>query len=124
MMTDIYAQRDAAFAKVEAYLVMKGADRVAKVGVKHGASVTVYFHQVGSQMVRARADGGGYDRTSAAIGSAIIKLEPHDKGYEGDAFAVEFDANRAAMQAAVPDMDSRDWRDALQRAGFTVFQAI
>ena len=123
-MTDIYAQHDAAFANVSAFLVMRGAVRVAKVAIKHGAAVTVYVHQIGSQMVRARACGGGYDRASAAVAAAVAKLEPYDGGYVGTEFATWFDDCRAAMQAAIPAMDSGDWTRALEKQGFIVLQAV
>lgn len=124
-MTDIYAQHDAAFANVSAFVILKNGERVATVAIKRGAAVTAYVHLIGVPMTKGRASGGGYDRASAAVSEAVRKITPMEP--EADymsARELAFTANRTAMLNARQDMDSRDWTDALRRAGFSVLQAV
>lgn len=118
-MADIYDQHKAAFANVSAYVVMKGEDCIANVAfkfAKSGLRTTVYFHIIGAQMVRAYASGGGYDKCSAAVQSAVARVEAHD----GDTQTIQ---RVGAFRAALTD-DGQHWDNALRQAGFSVWQAV
>lgn len=118
-MPDIYEQHRAAFANVSAYVVTKGDDLIATVAFKFarsGLRTTVYFHVIGAQMVRAYASGGGYDKCSAAVHSAIARVIAHD----GDVRTIQ---RLGAIRDAVTD-DGQHWDNALRQAGFTVLQAV
>lgn len=118
-MSDIYDQHKAAFAHVSAYVVMKGDDRVATVAfkfAKSGTRTTCYLHVIGAQMVRAYANGGGYDKCSAAVHSALSRVVAHD----GDIRTIQI---LGAVRDAVTDNGS-SWDQDLRRAGFAVWQAV
>jgi len=117
MTTDIYRQHDAAFRQTSAYIIAKDGARVATVALKHGTAVTAYVHLFGVEMVKGIARGGGYDRASAAVATAIGKIRA-----SGDDTAVN--AHRIALRLAVAGMDAGDWRRELERQGFTVWQAV
>jgi hypothetical protein len=118
-MTDIYDQHGKAFENVCAYVVTKGDDLIAKVAFKRarsGLRTTCYLHILGAQMVRAYASGGGYDKCSAAVHSAIGRVVAH----EGDVRTIQ---RVGAFRDAVTD-DGKSWDNALRQAGFTVHQAV
>lgn len=138
-MPDIYEQHKAAFSNVSAFVILDQAgNRVATVAIKYprdGAGrLYAYVHLIGVEMVRAHANGYGYDKRSAAVAAAIAKIplyerEPAEKAeyYASAGYAAMcdgFDARRAAIQSVAPAMDSRDWTQALGAAGFTVLQAV
>ena len=119
MSKSIYDQHDAAFSNVSAYVVMKGAERVATIAFKYprdGASrLYVYVHYFGQEMVRGHANGYGYgyDKRSAAIANAGNKITTGD------------DASAVAFAAALRDGDNGlGWERALNGSGFTVLQAV
>lgn len=107
-MSDIYDQHAKAFANVSAYVIMKGADRVATVAFKYprdGASrLWAYVHWIGTPMVRGYAGGYGYDKHSAACADAARKIA------------------KANGPESVPD--GHYWNDHLRKAGFEVWQAV
>lgn len=118
-MTDIYDQHKAAFASVSAYVVTKGDDLIATVAfkfAKSGTRTTVYLHIHGAQMVRAYANGGGYDKASAAMFTAIGRVVAED----GDIRTIQ---RLGAFRDAVTD-NGQHWDNALRHAGFTVLQAV
>lgn len=119
MPADIYAQHDAAFRAVSAFVVLKDGERVATIALKHGNAVTAFVHWLGVEMVKGIARGGGYDRASAACSVAAakaiatIKVDPN---------VVDFP--RATFFRILRDDDSRRWNDRLEAAGFRVVQAV
>lgn len=120
-MTDIYRQHDAAFANVNAYVLLSAGQPVATVAVKRGASVTAYVHVKGLEMVRARAGGGGYDRESAAVADAIRKVTAKPSG-KPEEWAVAHVLSQ--LREAARDMDARHWQHAVEAAGYRVVQAV
>ncbi|WP_342361390.1 hypothetical protein [Terrarubrum flagellatum] len=121
-MTDIYQQHDKAFARVSAYVVMKDGKRVATIALNHprdGAGrLWAYVHWIGSPMVRGFATGYGYDKRTAAVAKAV---------------RATWKEMRLAAKAGDPDYDfyaacEKDsgwsWETMLERAGFTVLQAV
>jgi hypothetical protein len=117
-MSDIYAQHDAAFASVSAFVILQGGTRVATVAIKYprdGAGrLYAYVHWLGVAMVRGHANGYGYDKRSAAVANASRKIEwPIDTGSGSGAFA-----------AAIAKDGGEDWARAVEKAGFTVLQAV
>jgi hypothetical protein len=119
----IYDQHRAAFNQVSAYVIMRGADRVATVAIKYprdGAGrLYSYVHWLGVPMVRGFAGGGGYDKRTAACASAARKLPDHlPAGYDA-----ECEAYRGFVNIMRED-GGLDWNSALTRTGFTVLQAV
>lgn len=117
-MADIYDQHDAAFANVSAFVILKNGERVATVALKFprdGAGrLYAYVHWLGVSMARGYAGGYGYDKRSAAVASAARKIEwPIDLGSGSDDFA-----------AAIMRDGGDDWTRAVEKAGFTVYQAV
>jgi len=119
-MSDIYDQHEAAFARVSAYVVWlrngDGPRIVAKVAFKHPADgagrLYAYVHWIGSQMVRGHASGGGYDKKTAAVASAVARMKPAHGSPE-------------AMFCAVLAKDTGPtWDNQLHSAGFDVIQAV
>lgn len=119
-MSDIYAIHQKAFSGVAAWVILDDAEQlVARVAFTYGKSglrTTCYFHILGEQMQRAFANGGGYDKASAAASFAaarIAKATPKsDKAHI-----------IGAMATALKD-DGNSWDRALSAAGFRVIQAL
>jgi hypothetical protein len=118
-MSDIYKLHGAAFANVSAFVILKGGERVATIAFKFprdGAGrLYAYVHWIGVEMARGHADGYGYDKKSAAVESAIVKVHfPIDLGANGS----------GAFEKALLGIDGSTWDTALREAGFTVLQAV
>lgn len=130
-MPDIYDQHKAAFANVSAFVVTdKLGERIATVAIKFprdGAGrLYAYVHMFGVEMVRAHANGYGYDKTSAAVADAITRIPAYTalQRAELDGYGAAIMANRQAFLGAVQGMDSQGWLRQLESAGFRVFQAV
>jgi hypothetical protein len=121
-MTDIYDQHDKAFPNVAAYVVMKGAERVATVAFKYprdGAGrLWAYVHIIGLEMTRGYAGGYGYDKHTAAVSVAARKIKV--EASETTIVRAHAETCRAAMERD----GGQYWYDTLRRAGFEVFQAV
>lgn len=120
-MSDIYDQHSRAFARVSAYVIMNGADRVGTVAIKFPADgagrLYAYVHIHGAPMVRGWAGGGGYDKRSAAVASALERHEAPDYGVTAEQWE--------ALQRAIVAMRSRGWIRAIEDAtGWRVWQAV
>lgn len=82
-MTNVYDQHDAAFNKVNAYIIVDSTtgDRIATVAFKHpkdGMGGTYcYLHFLGLPMQRDKATGCGYDKQRAAFEGALAKCLQH-----------------------------------------------
>jgi len=131
-MTNIYDQHRAAFANVSAYVILDGAELVAKVAIKFprdGASRDyAYVHFMGEPMVRGFAGGGGYDKRSAACADAACKLPLHlsNASYpDGTPHYTEAQKERfAAFRNLMTADDGHTWDRRLADFGFTVIQAV
>ena len=125
-MSDIYDQHRAAFSQVSAHVILNKAGQcVARIAFKYprdGAGrLFAYVHIFGVPMVRGFAAGGGYDKHTAAVASAIRKLkDPMDVNRWPQNEVEEYDALRKAL--AVDGV--RKWDGAVTDAGFTVIQAV
>lgn len=133
-MPDIYDQHDAAFARVSAFVICRDGGRVATVALKFPADgagrLYAYVHWLGLPMVRGFAGGYGYDKRTAAVqtaaksiplGAAFSKAQETGLEYcEGRPWYEAFPAFREALQGA----DGTSWDRALEKAGFTVWQAV
>ena len=121
-MPTIYDQKEAAFRQVSAFVIAKDGQRVATVAIKFpkdGAGrLWAYVHWMGARMERGYANGWGYDKRSAAVAAALCKINPHTTP-EGRASA---DLN--AFVGAALEMGGQDWTRAVEKAGFTVWQAV
>ena len=119
-MTSIYTQHEAAFANVSAYVVMKGADRVATIAFKFprdGAGrLWAYVHWIGTEMTRGHASGYGYDKRTAACANAMSK----GVALKGEAPG----ADLLTFYTALARDGGTTWDSALREAGFTVLQAV
>lgn len=113
-MANIYDQHRAAFSNVSAYVILRKGERVATVAFKFprdGAGrLYVYVHWLGVPMVRGFAGGYGYDKRSAAARNAAKKL--------GDGVPVEF------RDALIAGDGCSNWDRELERAGYTIAQAV
>lgn len=116
-----YAAFDRSFFSVSAYAISKGADQVGRVVFKTGGAVRAFVQLWGSDMTIGQAGGGGYDRATAAVEAAAIKLHKT---------ATPSDPERAAMRVQIiaamidPAADERRWADRLERLGYTVTTII
>ena len=121
----IYTQFDTAFAHVAAYAVIdpRTGECVAKVAIKRAASglrTTAFVHWLGVPMVKGVANGGGYDKETASVASAMrgIRAEHLTTG--------ELDDRRMPrefLDACKLDGGKR-WPDAVRDAGFRVHQVV
>lgn len=123
----IYRSHEKAFQQVSAFVVMRGADCVAKVAVKfppagHGERrVTAFVHVLGLPMRKGHADGCGYDKRSAAILSACGKLPNIG---EGNIMRAQYPSTCETMDAFKSLKDNGYCPlDQLVKLGFSVFQA-
>ena len=138
-MANIYDQHRAAFANVSAFVILTATgETAATVALKcprEGAGrLYAYVHISGLPMVRGWADGGGYDKRSAAVASACARAKDTPYTPDDDAPAAvrdgwkelnaQADALAAAWRERAPRLDAgRDWTRALEREGFRVVQA-
>jgi hypothetical protein len=120
-MHDIYTQHDAAFRKVEAFVIVKGGERVATIAFKHPASgegrLYAYVHWFGIEMVRGLASGYGYDKRTAACASAANQMK-------GEPATPDSHSDWEAFRSALALNGGHHWDSALRNAGFTVWQAV
>ena len=123
-MTNIYEQHNTTFKGVSAYVVTdKSGNRIATVAFKRANSVTCFLHILGLQMVKARANGGGYDMCSAAFDSAMDKVNIPDETAPIDARDYT-NIVIAFRKAGTIGNDGSEWNRALRDAGFNVLQAV
>ena len=117
-MSDIYAQHDAAFSRVSAFVIVQEGERVATIALKFPAGagrLYAYVHWLGLPMVRGYAGGYGYDKRSAAVESAVDKARRVLVDNGGDAMR---------FADALDKIGGNDWQRVLESAGFSVFQAV
>lgn len=127
MPSSIYDKHRTAFANVSAFVVMRGADRVATIAFKYGNAVAVYAHWIGIEMARGTAGGGGYDRASAAASAAVAKMPTDLRDTFADGTPHHSEDERTAyraFRAALLADDRFGWDRRLRDAGFTVWQAV
>lgn len=118
-MTNVYDQFDSAFANVSAWAILRDGKPVGRVALKHGGAVSAFIHLTGSQMANARAGGGEYDRATAAVRSAIAKL---DRAIADPARATLIEAMQAGE--AREGSGGRDWTSIVTAAGFTLVAVL
>jgi hypothetical protein len=133
-MSDIYAQHDAAFRNVSAFVIMRDGEKVATVALKYprdGAGrLFAYVHWLGLPMVRAYAGGYGYDKRTAAVGNAARKMDRNAAAARADETGLAYAQGRpwfeyyAAFIDAASKDGGEDWARALEKAGFNVLQAV
>jgi len=129
-MSNIYDQHRAAFSNVSAFVVMNGAELVAKVAIKFprdGAGrLYAYVHFFSMPMVRGFAGGYGYDKRTAAVEDAMKKIDP--AYFSPDKYGNTWEKERAECEefrnAILAARDGQDWTDSFRKAGFTVLQAV
>ena len=132
-MTDIYEMHAKAFPTVTAYAVLRGGKPVAKIAFKTSATSTrvwVYVHYLGTPMVRACADGGGYDKHTAAIENAYKAGVAAVKGQKGPDTSPQVLAMLHAARFfwdslnGSPRDEGATWDVRLRRAGFEPFGVV
>ena len=134
MATDIYDLRAKAFDRVSAYVVARDGEKVATIAFKFPADgagrLYVYAHWFGLSLQRAFASGYGYDkRTAACITVAhLMDLDAADNAAKEIGPACcdgrPWLAHYRAFVAALRTNDGYDWSRNLEKAGFTVWQAV
>jgi hypothetical protein len=121
-MSNIYDQHQAAFRNVSAYVILKNGERVATIAFKwpRGERLYAYVHWIGVEMTRGHANGGGYDKRSAAVASAVNKMGVNTRVEPlGDEMSAHVDFMRATSRD-----DGHEWHNRLRNAGFDVVQAV
>lgn len=143
MKPAIYDQHDKAFNRVSAYVIARNGEKVATVAIKFPADgagrLYAYVHWLGLEMVRGFANSYGYDKRSAAVQSAIGRIAQFDRAAEAQerrnagypAAAMQSEISEIAdneklcrFKDAAHSMGGYDWTSALEKAGFTVWQAV
>lgn len=137
-MTDIYELHEKAFARVSAFVILRGGERVATIAFKPPADgagrLYAYVHWLGVPMVRGYAGGYGYDKRTAACADAAgrITKAPGPEIVPSSHFGLiaerrrirkEQEAREAFTRALEADRGP-SWDSALRNAGFTVLQAV
>lgn len=124
-MSKIYDQHRQAFRDVEAYVVLKDGELVARIAFKFarsGLQTQCYAHWLGIQMVKGRANGGGYDKSSAAAAHAASKMP---LGLDADTgMACDRHHHYNPFRAALAKDEGLSWDRQLRDAGFNVVQAV
>lgn len=127
-MSDIYSQHEAAFAQVSAFVVLKDGERVATIAFKFprdGAGrLYAYVHWIGIEMTRGQASGGGYDKKSAAVASAVERMRAKDGGWKAPVSRADHIGPVCDFLNALAKDDGHYWDSRLRDAGFTVLQAV
>jgi hypothetical protein len=126
---DIYDKHDAAFKNVNAYVIHKDGERKATIAFKRSASglrLTVFVHWFGLPMVTAFASGGGYDKASAAVASAMVKIAMLKRcsNLEEDRLAWEREYSQGLAEFIIIEDGGYSWDRYLRDAGFDVWQAV
>jgi len=124
MTTNIYDQHTTAFANVSAFVILKDGESVAKVAIKFpkdGAGrLWAYCHVLGCPMQRAYAGGYGYDKRSPAVRGAFAKALSQ---LVENCFPPSVASLREICDALAVS-EGEYWDRLLERAGFTVLQAV
>lgn len=128
-MTNIYDQHAKTFREVSAYVIVDKGDaftkpnQVAKVAFKFshsGLRTTCYFHIHGFAMTKGIANGGGYDKASAAASAAVSYT--YFQGGPTEEEQRRYDVTLRLVNA-IKD-EGRAWDADLRAAGFEVWQAV
>lgn len=124
-MTDIYEQHAAAFSRTSAYVILKKGEKVATIAIRYPADgagrLYTYVHWLGLEMVRGFAGGYGYDKRTAAACDAARKLTDPKMT---DGRPLPMANNYRDFLAALQSDNGYEWNQKLERAGFTVLQAV
>jgi len=126
MAQAIYEQHDKHFANVSAYVVIDPAAPANPMTValhypRDGAGrLYAYVHVRGLPMVRAFASGGGYDKASAAVQSAVERIE---LDASGDGYMKPYNDQAERLKAVQLD-NGHEWASALAHAGYVVLKAV
>lgn len=121
IQSTIYDQYRSATANLSAYIVLgRDGGECAKVTFTYsrtGNRTTCWLHVYGLEMVKAFANGGGYDKHSASVFSAAAKVQTKDDASER--------SNRVArtFRTFITDTGTH-WDRELINAGFRVLQAV
>ncbi len=123
-MPDIYEQHSSHFKAVSAYVILKGGERVATIAFKFPADgagrLYAYVHWLGVPMVRGHAGGYGYDKRSVAVWDAVHRacVKKHELMFAEPGSAMD------VFRAELGKDDGQYWDRRLEKAGFTVLQAV
>jgi hypothetical protein len=127
-MTDIYEQHDRAFARVEAFALVRNRHQAGKIAFKFPADgagrLWAYVHLYGFPMVRGFASGGGYDKRTAACADAARKLIGLAVGFDHDNGEYFKERHGPELIEALRHDGGFSWETMLRREGFEVWRAI
>lgn len=134
MATDIYDMHAKAFDRVSAYVIARDGEKVATVAFKFPADgagrLYAYAHWLGLPMQRAFAGGYGYDKRTAACVTVARLMDPDAADNAAKEIGPAYCDGRPwlthyrAFVAALRTDDGYDWTRNLEKAGFTVWQAV
>lgn len=133
-MANIYDLHAKAFSNTAAYVICANGERVMTIAIKYpkdGAGrLWAYVYFIGQPMVRSYANGYGYDKTSAAVSSAIesIPLPVVPDELAGKAWA-ELSCARdreaiAELQNGFKNIGGKGWSDIFRDLGYQTYQAV
>ena len=124
-MSNIYDQHRAAFNSVSAFVIMRGRNVIGNIAFKFprdGAGrLYAYVHFHGAPMVRGHAGGYGYGKRTAAVEDAFRKIDANVNEYASAATRRQCARFVKAISGA---RDGQDWNRSLEKAGYTVVQAV
>lgn len=125
-MTNIYDQHRSTFARVSAFVVVRNGERVATIAFKYpkdGAGrLYAYVHWIGIEMVRGSASGYGYDKRSAAVADVarkMLKASSYEQNTREHA-----NQHLSGLIHALSLDDGMGWDRNLEKAGFTLWEAV
>lgn len=121
--SSIYDQHRSSFPLVSAFVILKDGQKVATAAFKFPADgagrLYCYLHVIGIPMVRGYAGGGGYDKTGASCEAAAERMvAPTEPEWAEHAEHVN------AIKAALAKDEGHGWDRRLERAGYTILQAV
>lgn len=134
MKIKTYDQQRKHFADHSASAILMDGEHVASITIKYpkdGAGrLYAYVHWLGTEMQRGHANGGGYDKASAAISVAARQyLIDFDKSLPSDVDSFNANARKPHLAQCMfweylKKDDGESWESALRSAGFTVCRII
>lgn len=123
---NIYDRYDKKFKDISAYVILKDGESVGKVTIKYGARLYAFTHIYSNEMTCGTADGGNYDKSFSAVQAGFARTKPYealkDDKYHNE-YADKINGYTKAINEALKD-EGALWFNALNKAGFTVIQAI
>lgn len=124
----VYAAFDKATNSFSASALILNGKVAGRIVIKFGAAATAFVQLWGVEMASGRATGYGYDKATAAVKAAVVKIAA--RGPVADQVRAGDTEARDAMEALFTTFTAGDGRDGergtrrLEAAGFTLANVI